>query len=66
MKVIGYMCKTDFEHELQESYSGAYVYSDIEDLIESKPCVEHCGIVKVEVNLVEVIKDSDYFGAEYD
>lgn len=62
MKVIGYMCKTDFEHELQESCAGAMIYNDLDDLIESRPCVHECGIVKVEVNLLEVIQESDYSG----
>ncbi len=64
MKVIGYMCKTDFEHELQWASGGTNVYNELEDLIERRPCVKGCGIVKVEVNLLEVIQESDYSRVE--
>lgn len=53
---IGYMCKVDFMWELGEAMGGNEIYASIEDLKENRPCVEECGIVKVEINLLEDIK----------
>lgn len=58
--IEGYMCKTDFDFELGIASDGIEVYSSIEDLKEWRPCVEGCGIVKVEVRLVEVIQPENF------
>jgi hypothetical protein len=57
-----FMCKTDFFHELQDCASGAKVYSDIEDLRRGEPCVSECGIVKIKIELLEVVQPTDYSG----
>jgi len=56
MEKIGYMCKTDYDWELEEALGGNTIYPSIEDLQESRPCCEHCGIIKVEIKLLEVVK----------
>lgn len=50
---FGYMCQTDYEHELSEGPT-CEIYSSIERLKEERKCVSECGIVKVLVTLVEV------------
>ena len=61
-----YMCKTDFELELGLAAGGVSVYSSIEDLEEHRKCVKEggCGIVKVTMELVEVIRDDTYYEEE--
>ena len=55
---IGYMDRTDFEYELGQASGGNIVYPNIEDLKEHKAgCINECGIVKVKVELVEVIEE---------
>lgn len=59
-----YMCKTDFDYELGNATGGVEVYSSLCDLRRSRPCVyegdEQCGIVKVRVELVEVVSDCSH------
>jgi hypothetical protein len=52
----GYMCATAFDWELGEALGGTRVYATIEDLKDCQPCVKQCGIVKVKVELEEVIQ----------
>jgi len=57
---IGYMCKTDYEHELGSAVGGVIVYSSIEDLKEHKKCWQDCGIVEVLVELnLQVTKEKE-------
>jgi hypothetical protein len=60
--VICYMDKTDWDYELGEALDGNKLYPSIEDLEKNQDCVKSggCGIVKVEVKLVEVVIKSDY------
>ena len=55
-----YMCKVDFECELGLAAGGNMVYSSVEDLKECRPCVKECGIVKVRVELVDVVQEEDF------
>lgn len=48
-KKIGYLCKTDYEYELENAAGGVKIYSSVEDLKKNKNCWEDCGIVKVEI-----------------
>lgn len=54
----GYMCRTDWDHEIGEGNAagGTRVYESIEDLKSDRSCVTNCGIVKVKVELTEVIE----------
>lgn len=45
----GYMCLTDFQHELGEASGGISVYADEDDLKKHRNCWKGCGILKVEV-----------------
>lgn len=57
---IGYMCATDYDHELGVAPWGNGVYPSIEDLRRCRHCVDECGIVKVEVVCVEIIQPSNF------
>ena len=52
----GYMCKVDFEWEVGEALGGTRIYPSLEDLKENCKCVKECGIVKVRVELLEVVE----------
>jgi hypothetical protein len=52
-KKIGYLCKTDYEEELENSSGGVKIFSSIKDLKKNKSCWEYCGIVEVEIILKE-------------
>lgn len=58
-KHTGFMCATDFRHELGEGPI-CEVYSSIEQLEEDRSCVKECGIVEVQVKLIKYIKDSNF------
>ena len=56
--VIGYMDKTDFDHELGTASDGTKVYPSIEALKrERASCIDECGIVAVAVTFVAVIEE---------
>lgn len=57
---FGYMCKVDFDFEVGEALGGNTVYSSIKDLKRHRKCVETCGIVKVKVELEEVVQYSNW------
>ena len=59
-KRTGYMDLVDFYYELGEANCTHEIYPSAELLEESSPCVSECGIVRVSVELEEVVKDSDY------
>ena len=54
---IGYMDLTAYDHELGEEIFGTKVYPSVKDCIESNRCIEKCGIIKVEIRAVEIIKE---------
>lgn len=53
---IGYMCLTDYEHELGRADGGNKVYPSIENLREHKFCADECGIVEVEVKTRRIVQ----------
>jgi len=56
----GFMCMTDFDHELGDAAGGNRVYPSVEDLQANKICCtdKHtCGIVEVEVKVVKVLRE---------
>lgn len=57
---IGYMDKVDFDEELGQAIDGNKVYPSVEMLERFQPCTRQCGIVKVEVRLVEVVRETEY------
>lgn len=56
----GYMCKTDFDYELGNAVGGTTIYPSENDLRRHRKCVDGCGIVKVEVRLVEVVQQEQH------
>jgi hypothetical protein len=58
--VIGFMCLTDYWHELGEAPGGEKVYASIEELRELRPCVSTCGIAEVEVRLRRIVRGPDF------
>ena len=61
---IGYMCQTDWDWEFGEARGGTAVYCSEADLKRERKCVSSCGIVKVKVELVEVVEEGKGFGNE--
>lgn len=53
-----FMCKVDFEHHIDTT--GAFLYASIDDLKADRECVAQCGIVEVEIRLLEVHQYQDY------
>jgi hypothetical protein len=52
---IGYMDYTDFCHELGEASGGNEIFPSLNETLEFNPCAKHCGVVKVKIELVEVV-----------
>lgn len=59
-KVLGYMCKVDFDHELGNALDGVPVYSSVWDLKKNRPCVDECGIVEVVVEFSKVVEQGKF------
>lgn len=59
-KKILYMDKVDFDFELGEAEGGNTVFSSEEDLLKHQPCAKECGIVKVSVELLEVVNEGNF------
>lgn len=59
-----FMCLVDYEHELGFASGAHKVYGAVEDLRDTRPCVEQCGIARVRVVLEEVVQQPDYSTAE--
>lgn len=55
----GYMCKTDWDYETGSARGGVIVYASIKDACRNNLCVRVCGVVKVKIELEEVIDDSE-------
>jgi len=58
--MIGYMDKVDFECHMEHDCMPVSVYAEVDELRADRPCVESCGIIKVEVTMVEVIQEESY------
>lgn len=56
------MCLTDYEFHLDGDFKGAPVYPSLKALQENKHCVTagECGIVKVSIEIIEVVKDETF------
>jgi hypothetical protein len=59
-RVLGYMCRTDFECELGQAEDGSRIYPSVECLKDHLKCWVQCGIVEVVVKGVRVVvEDTD-------
>ncbi|AAW59789.1 hypothetical protein GOX2725 (plasmid) [Gluconobacter oxydans 621H] len=56
----GYMCKTDYDHELGEATGGVRVYASLADLKAAQPCVETCGIVQVGIRFLKLVQNANW------
>lgn len=56
----GFMCATDFQFHLGDDMVPTPVYPDVETLKAERPCVDECGIVEVEVTVIQWVQHSDY------
>lgn len=52
----GFMCQTDFEHELGCASGGTTVYPSVEDIKKNRRCADECGIVEVNLHFVKVVQ----------
>ena len=60
---FGYMCRTNFLHELGEAPGGVEVYSSVKDILNHCLCAKGCGIAKVEIFYHEDALDGDNSGS---
>lgn len=54
------MCKTDWDDEIGSADDGNKVYPSIKALKRERKCTDECGIVKVRVEFVEIVQESDW------
>jgi hypothetical protein len=60
----GYMCQTDWDWELGEALGGSTIYPSVEDLKDHRKCVSSCGIVKVKIELEEIVDKGKGWSSE--
>jgi len=46
---IGYMCATDWHHEVECAEDGVHIYPSIRSLKHYRKCTKECGIVRVKM-----------------
>jgi hypothetical protein len=51
----GYMCKTEYYHELGSNTHASQIFSSIESLKQHKECWSDCGIVEIEISLKKIV-----------
>lgn len=55
------MCLTDYEWHIEGDMSSVKIYSSLAALEADQHCVKNeCGIVKVRLEIIEVIKDEEF------
>ncbi len=54
-KRYGYMCKIDYDYEIGSALGGNKIYPSIKDLARHHTCASSCGIVRVSIELDEVL-----------
>ena len=60
--VPGFMCLTDFAHELGNVC--VKVYASEEALREARDCVDTCGVMEILVVGIKVIQESNFHGSK--
>jgi hypothetical protein len=53
--VMGYMCLTDWRHEIGHNYNGNIIYPSLKALKEQRSCWKQCGVVEVTVEAVRIV-----------
>ena len=51
----GYMCATDFMHELGEAPDGTKIYNSKEDCLRNCSCIHECGMYKVKISFDKIV-----------
>lgn len=54
------MDKVDFDYEVGNDVQGTKIYPSVKSLVENRRCVGECGIVKIKVELEEVLLTTEY------
>lgn len=62
----GYIDRVDFEHELSEVSGGVKIFSSVDDIKRHISHIEECGIVKVKVELEEIVTPGAIYGSSYE
>lgn len=63
MSRTAYMCGVDYQQELDPDQSGPVpVYSSVEALKRERSCWPECGIVRVQVKVVEWVEPQQLLG----
>jgi hypothetical protein len=60
-RVIVWMDKVDWDHEVGSALGGNKVYPSRRDLETNAKCLDECGIVQVEMRLRRVVRHSNFF-----
>ena len=55
-RVRGFMCKTDWDHEIGWASDGNKVYPSIDSVRRERKCTAECGIVEVDVTFVRIVQ----------
>lgn len=58
--VRGFMCGTDWEHEIGQNAYGIAVWRSERDCARGKKCSAQRGMVEVEVRIVRTVKQPDF------
>lgn len=54
--VTCYMCKIEFEEDINDSVYGVTLYSSVKDLVRVHECAWECGILQVEVKVNSIMQ----------
>lgn len=55
----GFMCATNWRHEVTDAPDGATMYPTLEDLKDHSPCWKTCGVVEIEMRVKAVAHPGD-------
>ncbi len=56
----GFMCATDFYHEIGEAWGGSTIYSSLRDIKSHQSCWKQCGIVEVKITMERVVVKENF------
>lgn len=66
LTVNGFMCLTDWQHEIGEASDGQPVYASVKDLMEHRSCWQECGVIEVQVSAVRIVIPGDMWRKDVD
>ncbi len=59
-----YMCKVDYDYHIGEDYNPVKMYCNLDSIKHHRKCVSQCGIVKIKIELEEIVQKGDYSNLE--